>query len=509
MIISGFIDNASIKEVLSDFLFDKFGIKHERSKSQLAPLLKIFKEDLLYYIEYPYVEKYYRDSYYSFYSKKHNSYERNSIRLSLFSNLINPSAFFSNDYYETVQQNFFGYITIRPTTHSIIGHSLISPLALKKNDFVLCLCSETVLVNGLKFKLHGFPYLTQDNETITCSETALINITNYFGNKYAEYSIILPSQINRILNLHSYQRQLPSSGLPSENISFVLKKVGFGTKVYALDKDTYNKENFREIFYAYIESGIPIIATLSSKEKYHHAVVVIGRENISGQVNGKRDFFSSFFGSKIYSFDSFLSDILVMNGNHPPYELINFDKPLLDNDGDFYNIKSFIVPLYSKVNVEAYQFKNLFLKIVRILKEIDLEYRLEIIPSDHDCIVRYFLASSKSYKNYLARSPRLSVELKTLITGKSMPKFIWVGEIIDGKSLNPEQEVRSIVVIDATESGLQGHLIYAKDCNKLILYDPDLKKNGDEKRFPAINVVDEIFYTFADNLKGAHTQWKN
>lgn len=517
MIITDFLSKTELEQIVPEFVEDVFNIDRKLVDKQIEPILKTLKDDIICFIEYPYVDKFYRDTYYTFFSKKHNSYNRNSIRLSFFSSKLDVNCYLQTESSE-IEKHFWGFISLRPTTYRIIGHSLISPLALKKNSFVCCLVRKTVLIYGKKLAVHGFPYCSQDNESITCSEATIINLFDYFGNKYAEYSTILPSQVAKILSRQSYQRQLPAHGLPTENISYVLKKLGFGTVVYSSDSnnrsnDIYEPDEFKDLLYTYIESGIPIIATLSTR-KSHHAVLVIGREDIKEDIKfTKKSRFKS--KNKQYEFSEAFKKLLVMNDNHSPYEMIDYTKPIFDADAQtFYQFKSFIIPLYAKVHLDAYQFKQFFHIVIENLHKDPETEHIRFMNENEENIYRFFLTSSKSYKNYLSNSDSISDEFKSLTIDKAMPKFIWVGEIIIGNTISLKQEVQSIVVVDATESGLTGHLIFATNSKYLIIknnayFNPDNEQDSLDKRYQIFDFGKEIFYTFANNLKGGHTKWQS
>lgn len=517
MISTSFLTKSEVIQIVPEFVEDVFNIDRNRVEEQIKPILNILHNEIIFFIEYPYVDKFYRDSYYNFFSRKHNSNPRDSIRMSLFSSKLEAEDYFKLDNTE-IEDLFFGFISLRPTTYRIIGHSLISPLALKNKSFVCCLVKKSVLINGKKISVDGFPYCSQDNESITCSEATIINLFDYFGNKYAEYSTVLPSQVAKILSKQSHQRQLPAHGLPTENISYVLKKLGFGTVVYSSNtekksKDIYDPDEFKDILYMYIESGIPIIATLSTK-KSHHAVLVIGREDINKDIRYKRKGIIK-INKKQHRFSNAFSKLLVMNDNHPPYELINYNEPIYDHDAEaFYKFKSFIIPLYSKVHLDAFQFKQFFKIVIENLQTDPQTKHIKFTDEKEHCIYRFFLTSSKSYKNYLVNSETISNEFKSIAIDKAMPKFIWVGEIINGDSVSAKQEVKSIVVVDATESGLTGHLLFATNSRYLIIKNNDYFSTGDEidnpdKSYQILDFEKEIFYTFANNLKGEHTKWQS
>jgi hypothetical protein len=517
MITSLFLKKNEIKEYLILSIEKYFNVESEISyNKQLLPIINILSPDITFFFEYPYVEKYYRDSYYHFFSKKHKDYNRNSIRISFFNKCINDKTFLEADKEDFIQKNFYGYITIRPTTYKLIGHSFISPLALKTYDFVSCLSSEQVLISGHKLKIKGFPYISQDNESITCSESAIINLLDYFSHKYPEYQIILPSQVSRILSKHSPERQLPSKGLPTDNISYVLKKIGFGTVVYTNDsksKKVFNKKVFREIMYAYIESGIPIIATLSTNIS-NHAVLVIGRKSIEQNVKLNNGFLSK---KNYLTFSNAFNEVLIMDDNQPPYKLVSYDNPILINNQSkpnklkksFYEFKSIIVPLYSKIHLDAYLFKITFFKILKILIRNFKNEKINFIPVKSQYILRYYITSSRSYKNYISKANNLTFEFKTLIIDKAMPKFIWVGEIFKGNTIQVSQEVYSVLVLDATESGKSGHLIFASDMNYLVFDNLSIDEGPINQYHIIFFERNQNLYTFANNLKGKHTTCQN
>ncbi|MDR2383556.1 MAG: hypothetical protein LBD76_06720 [Prevotellaceae bacterium] len=474
-------------------------IKTETIKQELTAIMNVIRDDVICFMEYPYVEKVYRDSYYSFFSKKHNPCHRDSLRISFFINDKNRPI--NADNYFTIadlEDYFLGYISLRPTTYRIIGSSFLHPLIMKDHDFVCCLCRKTVLINGLKLAVHGFPYCSQDNESITCSEVSILNIMEYFGHKYPEYSTILPSQIAKMLSKQIYERQLPSKGIMMPHISYVLKKLGFGVIVHSCENENnntniYQDNDFRESLFIYIESGIPVILLSEN-----HAILAIGRKETFD--NHKKSLFKRI--KNITSFTDFVSHLLVMNDNRPPYELMDYDI----QESNKFNINFFIVPLYSKVNMNAYGLKKSFNATLRVLHEE--AKHVQFVRDNKNCVYRYFFTSSKSYKDYIAKSQDLLYNFKILALNKSMPKFIGVVEIInktnfEKKNKMDEIVIEGLVVLDATESGVYNYLIFATNLEYLII------KSTRVRNYQLIEFKEKlIFHMFKNNLKGEHTQWK-
>jgi hypothetical protein len=481
------------KETLADLpkrIEEIFGIEESKVLEQLQEVLDKFIDDIIVIVEYPYVDKYYRDTYYNFFSKKHTPHQRDSIRMSFFYNSINLNDFVNEKKIENIQNAFFGVITIRPTSIRIIGHSFISPKILKDQSFVCCLCKEKVSIGGVEMSVYGFPFCSQDSESITCAESVLLMLANYFSNKFSDYPQLLPSKINEILKIHSYERQLPSTGLTQIDISFVLKELGFGTKVYS--KDTVSEDLFKRLLFIYIESGIPVILTLENNKKGQgHAVIAMGREEVKNTTISN----SEFVGNKVY-FPDLFNKILLMNDNNTPYELVDYEHPVLSDQS--YRICSFIVPLHHKLYSDASSFLRQFDAIVDKLYENE-HTRKVLSYKSRNSIIRYFLTTSRSYKNYIVKSHGITPDFKTLFADRSMPKFIWVAEIMEGnKLISNKQCVTTIVVLDATESGL-GNLIIAFNSENVVF--------NEGKFYSLIEINIGIFNTFNNNLKGKHTKW--
>jgi hypothetical protein len=128
-----------------------------------------------------------------------------------------------------LKRQYRGFIVLRPTIRNIIGRNVVSPKALKNNNFICCTTKFHSTANSVKFKANGFPHSSQDTETISCAETTLWAIMEYFGNKYPDYKPVLPSRIIEVLKRISTERQIPSRGLRIDQISYALREFDFGT----------------------------------------------------------------------------------------------------------------------------------------------------------------------------------------------------------------------------------------------------------------------------------------
>lgn len=410
------------------------------AKSIIEDFLKPLRKNISVFIEAPYVDKVYRDSYYHYYSTKYRIYERDCIRVSFFRSLVKENHFFSPGNEEKLNENFLGYCIIRPTFPFVIGRNLLSKDAFENNDFVICQHEENVLINGNRLKIAGFPHSSQDRETITCAETTLWAIMEYFGHKYAEYKPVLPSTIRRNLEDLSEKRMLPSNGLYDEQISFALKNFGFGTMIYSRD----NNDNFFSDLSVFVESGIPVVAVLQNKDSdANHAILMIGREKVTP--SDKLRAFDFDINRRFIPFDSLIEKYVVQDDNVTPYTLVPLQRPgSYEEDGVeyVYEITTFIAPLYKKMYLDIKQARKFF--------EVIASDNVFGIKTRKNCVFRMYMASGRSFKEHIAKQGDLDPSLRNVLLSVSFPKFIWCGEFIN-KVDAYSKSVTALIVLDASE----------------------------------------------------------
>lgn len=434
--------NKAADVIYKSFIKDNYTIYNQ--ESLIIDMLNYFfsnlKEEIKVFIEYPYVDKVYRDSYYCYFATKHKAYSRDCIRLSFFSRNIAINDIASSANEKKLADSFLGYCVLRPTFPNIIGRNLLSKMALKNQDFVTCIHEENILINGHKLVVKGYPHSSQDQESITCAETTIWALMEYFGHKYPEYKPVLPSVIINKLNERSDRRMLPSNGLTPEQISYALKDFGFGTLIYTKEDDD---KDFLIDLAVYIESGIPVIvAVVNADATYAHAFLMIGRETTDKEK--LLGLFSS--RQKLIPFYSSGRKYIVQDDNLNPYAQITLDNPGINYEATSayasYQIQSFVVPLYRKIYMEAKAARNFMSLIFK-----DSVYGSK---SSKKHIFRPFLASSRSLKQHLALQDEMDGDLKEFILALSMPRFVYCGEFIDEDDA-PNGMVSSLIILDATE----------------------------------------------------------
>jgi hypothetical protein len=437
-----------------------------------------FKNSTYFLIEHPYVDRVHRDSYYHYFSTKKKNYNRDSIRISIFEGAITSTDFRSEDRINYLKKIYRGFIILRPTEPFFIGRSLISPEVLNQKNFEICTTTVSSSVNSIKLTVEGFPHSSQDSETISCAETTLWELMEYFSTRYSEYQSILPSKIIKTLNQVSSERQVPSKGLNIQQISFALREFGFGTKIYSRAQYGYAFEN---LLSCYIESGIPLIIAMENNN-IGHALLCIGHEfptndQIDALVPTRfiEGPLANYYGNKnivVYDYDDLNEKYVFIDDNHPVYQLAYLNSPANHYPALWQNCKItfFIAPLYPKVYLEAYEAKN-FIYSFLVKSPIPL-------ADNSNILIKFYLTSTRSFKSKLAVNSSFDDDIKNLILETVMPKFIWVAEL-SNKTLIKNKQADGLVILDATEANInygkplivaiyQGNYItFAPDCLKL------------------------------------------
>ena len=76
-------------EAFISLVSDELKVPDDKVDIGIRRMIKDMRQDIICCIEYPYIDVYYRDTYYSFYSKKHCAYSRYCFRISFFSGDVN------------------------------------------------------------------------------------------------------------------------------------------------------------------------------------------------------------------------------------------------------------------------------------------------------------------------------------------------------------------------------------------------------------------------------------
>lgn len=411
--------------------------------------LNSLKDNLSVVVETEYVDKDYRDAYYRLYSTKLRNYERNCVRLSFFDDnlqsLLENIVSITEDEERHIKEGYLGFLILRPLKQCI-GRSVISPNTVKHgNDISLCGIRYRTSCFGLKLSVCGFPHASQDGQLMTCAETTVWAISEYFGEKYSHYSRVFPHGIVDMLHDSVYERQIPSHGLTYEMVSLALQKQHFECKVYHKDND-----RFKEIFNCYVESEFPLAVAIegtdSQNNRFGHALVCIGQKTTT------RDKINTVLPQvinnvTIYNWNNAINEYVSIDDNKMPYQMFDINHPTAHyRDPDWANteVTCFIVPLHSKIYIEAEEAIG--------ISDQEIAYTHD--PNSEVC-VRTLLTTSRSYREYIVRQPNLPIDTKEMLLSVNLPKFVWVSEV-SNKTDFLSNKVNEVVLIDATADSSDG-----------------------------------------------------
>jgi hypothetical protein len=483
------VTQADFINTVKQLIVDRYQVTPDvanKSVKIVTDYIKDFRDSHWFVIEHPYVDKFYRDTYYHYYSSKLGDYSRDSIRVSVFGSAVNASQFREAAEAGYLKEHYLGFFTIRPTFPSVIGRSVLSPLVFQHHNFVCCKTGFDVTANGVKFIATGFPHSSQDAETISCAETTIWSIVEYFSHKYSIYKPVLPSHINAAINRYSVERLIPSKGLSATLISYALKEFGFAVKIYA--RKSYGT-NFDPLLKTYIESGIPVVGAMSNNLGIGHAFNIIGREIPSPAAidNIQITEVANNGDLNISDYYSMPLNYVFVDDNYPPYQVTTINNP-----SGYYNnpkwhgceITMFIAPLYPKIYLEADTARKLTSSFVKQFKTFGILNR-------SDVVMKTFLTSSRSYKEYVALKSGLNSDAQELLISTSLPKFIWVTELSDKDHLK-QDKCFGVIILDATEPRQEGVVATLLE-GKYLSYD-----------FSKFNIIDiplQPFFVYNSNLK--------
>jgi len=425
-------------------------------KKQLKSILNILPTNYSVVLEYFYVDKVFRSSYYNYYASKHFDINRFCVRLCFFKlSDIHIDDFYNSEKRFMLQESFMGFTVVQPISIGSIGRTYLNPHKINLGQCYVRTTIFNIVILGLLLEVETYPFSSQNSETMTCAETSLWTISEYFGTRYSNYRIYSPSEIGQIQSDIDFQKSMPSKGLSYIQSSHILKKIGFSPRVYYRyksnenDDEIYEGGEFKRLFHYYIESGIPFIAGIKAQKgntPIGHAVVCIGHGCKSEAKVAPSQLNDLYFvdSSKYYS------DYVINDDNQLPFKIEKFNSPSLYTNAKF---KYFIAPLYNRIFLEA---KDAYTIVTNILKNVN--YGIGKILTDKELnysksnplVIRFFLTSARKYKAYRSENyPHIG--LARVYTQIPFPKFIWVAEL----SIESEFQKENIfgeIILDATAS---------------------------------------------------------
>ena len=422
-----------------------------RDRDRLRAYLAASAQSVL--VEADYIDKDYRDTYANFYAKKFLDYPCRNVRLHFFRCQVPPNGIWELSKY---QNDYIGNVVIRPTRINSIGRTLLDPRRISGRVGTACLTEYKVNVLGTELSVTSFPYITQDTDVTVCAHAACWMVFRYMSERYRRYAEVWPYEITQLTTDVSLGRLVPSNGLTVAQVSEIFFRFGLSPKIYhrpALVAGFPGDPTlFDRLLYYYIESGLPVVASLPSKK---HAVTIFGHLS---------DYNKALPAGSVSNSNGYVEGLVVNDDNHLPYQLIpraGSGAPAHPDNYVTSDIEAFVVPLYEKIYLQAEHFEQLARNVIE-KSTISLGAVKSSLTPDQ-VVMRILLTTSRSYKRVRLRT---TPSLGKIYSYTLMPKFIWVAEL-STRDLYKQGKVFGEVIWDGTEN--------AYDANGLMLvHYPDL-----------------------------------
>lgn len=410
-----------------------------KEKERFKGLFENISFPITLVVEECYSDRDYKDSYYQFFASKYRHYSRYAHRVVIFEGEVKEYELYDKNF--DLESRLVGVITIRPLKTGCIGKTLFNPKKLKLNKVLIRSTDFELGLFGRKVRINSFPFSSQDGEYMTCAETALWAILQYYGARYKEYKVALPHDIVGIVDNESFDGVTPSRGLHYSHTSKVLKKFDFSPRIYNVENE--NDKNFERYLHYYVESGIPLMVGINFVDKQvGHLVLCIGRER---QELPQAIKYGECGKYQIANSANFTQKYVFMDDNKFP-----FTCNVLDDQykGEETKIKYFIAPLYKRIFLTAEEAERVFYQI--LINETFGLKNISLTPTP--VIIRIFLATSRNYKAHKFSALGKSYEILDRIP---LPKFVWVCEISTEEQYR-RGKVCGEIVLDATAAKRDG-----------------------------------------------------
>jgi len=436
------------------------------------------------------VERRYRDKDHSkalssYYAKSFRQVEAECTRLHFFNRRL-PSDFLDTKSTQELERSYLGFCVLRPFTHRRIGRTVLRRLGYQPTlEFPTCQGIFKVNLAGHEISVEGSAFIEQDTMVAACASAAIWTSTTIMGTRFGLQQRST-SEITQLATQYLIQnRPMPSEGLIVEQMLQCIRTMDYDPLLVGVN----NQKQAKHDIYSYIESEIPPILLCDFVNGEGHAIVGVGH-GFHLPVTTPSKTTVKWPGEPELEFarsSEWVPLILVNDDQRGPYRKLTFIE-------DTQTLTQKINTLHSNVNVadleleewkcpitidvnmpfSAYgvgeEIANIWGIIIPLPKGVLLTnnqaesksarvilwwHIWNKVPLPKDLVLRTYLVRSNEYKER-ARNSAMDPFVKSLLTGKPMPRWIWVTEISSLKSYNSPSPndwlINGQVIIDATSN---------------------------------------------------------
>jgi hypothetical protein len=534
------LDN--LKQILADSRSIEF--INQKSHTQYFDRYFSYQQAKTVILENQYIDLDYLEDFSSYYVRCFYEYPRECRRVHFFKEEFTSSDYesyldgeSSNLSPEILQNNYLGFIVLKPLPEKIIGRTCLKTYPEKedsKNRFYPIKRPYQVNLFGTSLTIESLAFQEQDRVAAACASSALWSVFHGTG-KLFHHPIPSPIEITKAANekFPLRNRALPNNGLTFEQMAQAIRNVGLEPSYI----NVFDQLIFKSSLYAYLKGKLPIpfifdLYDLSGPEvtlntgNELHAAAITGFSLTDTPCSGFMDNFylKAFRINKIYAHDDQVGPFARMDFDASEKEIItqggeairldkfniklNDDQQIncknslsttwLDKTGGFNGIRAFpnslIIPLYHKIRIPFEFILELIFVYNAFISNL-LKTSLKYSNEDDQLEWDIYLTNSNDFKEELAKNHLLKGKARTEALTLYLPRFIWIARA----------EIKSSIafdlLFDATDL-MQGEfflrpIFYDQDVFSLISEVSSLPElSTSDYRY---NPVWRIFQWFIDN----------
>lgn len=384
-------------------------------------------------VEFDYVDKDYRSTYYNFYAKKGRTYNQDCVRLHFFDDAVSFDAsrleLIATD--GRLEDHYFGFMVLRPTLVWTIGRSVLSPSIRNGATGAIIQSRHRVHLLGHKLLLWGFPSMDQHTDISVCAHVACWSILRHYSERYPQHRELLMHDVTVMAHQFNPGGLVPANGLDINEAERVFHQANTYPLIVA--KTTHNHDTFYRQMIAYLESGFPLFVAMYGRR---HAIALIG--------HSWRNSATVCPGQNATAWHQ-VESIVAVDDNHLPYLAVSRSP----GGGTSYSAEdfdSYIVPLPEKIFYPADAVDRQSITLGKTLSNF------MSIPVQNDLIVRYFVTTLAALRTFVrANESSLGVVLTNAVMQLNAAQFVWVVEYSSAAQWS-SGHVSARAVLDATAS---------------------------------------------------------
>lgn len=366
-------------------------------------------------VEPNYIDKDWRSEHSAFYSKAFKAYQGVTDRLHFLALDEGRGLEAISSSISKASFDYVGYSIMRPLPWAPVGRTMLRPPRPLLGK-VQCIATDIVHLYGVRLEVSGSPFISQDSQLTRCAhavawQAAYLHHLRFGSPRITSASIAASASLDIVES-----RPVPSNGLGRSQLGHVLRAAGIAPIVHNA-ATLPQTETIGSVARRYLLAGFPIIAAND-----RHSVLVVGQ-------HGKPK-------AREYIFH---------DDEQGPY--LDTATSGLDSARPWARL---IIPVQPKLFVPGEQAESVARYMLTVAARPNVAPSLSrlgnrVRSAGKKLEVRSFPLESTKYKELLEKR-YLPESLVAAVRRKSMPRWLWIAEIVDRGTLLSE------MVVDATSN---------------------------------------------------------